>query len=126
MKKIILTANAPEPIGPYSQAVQIGDFIYVSGQIAIDPSLGALVQNTIESETLRVMENIKAIVEAGGADMSKIVKASIFVTDMELFGQVNEIYGAFFTAPFPARETVAVANLPKGARVEISAIAYVG
>jgi len=126
MKKIILTANAPEPIGPYSQAIQIGDFIYVSGQIAIDPSLGALVQNTIESETLRVMENIKAIVEAGGADMSKIVKASIFVTDMELFGQVNEIYGAFFTAPFPARETVAVANLPKGARVEISAIAYVG
>ncbi|HEY0109761.1 MAG TPA: Rid family detoxifying hydrolase, partial [Fibrella sp.] len=118
-KQIIYTDQAPAPIGPYSQAVKIGDTLYVSGQVAID--LAPL--GDIQAETRKVMENAGAILRAAGMDYSNVVKATIFVKDMNNFGAINEVYGSFFSADFPARETVEVARLPKDVNVEISVIA---
>lgn len=124
MKKIITTDNAPAPIGPYNQAVLLGDLLYTSGQIAIDPKTGVLEIDDIESETTLVMENIKAILEAAEMTFENVIKSSIFVSDMHNFSKINEIYGRYFNAETaPARETVEVANLPKFVNVEISVIA---
>ncbi len=123
MKKIINTPNAPAPIGPYNQAVQYGNTLYVSGQIAIDAATGKLLFDNITTETTRVMHNLQAILTAAGMDFSNVVKSSIFLLDMKDFAAVNEVYGSFFTSDFPARETVQVACLPKNVNVEISMIA---
>lgn len=123
MKKIVNTGNAPAPIGPYSQAVIAGNFIFVSGQIAMSPSTGELVLDDIKTETKQVMENIKAILTAAGAGFGNIVKTSIFLTDMQNFSQVNQIYGTYFDGAYPARETVQVAGLPKNVNVEITVTA---
>jgi 2-iminobutanoate/2-iminopropanoate deaminase len=124
MKKIIKTPLAPAPIGPYNQAVLAGNTLYVSGQIAIDPQTGELLQGSIEEETQLVMQNLKAVLREANMDFSHVVKASIFVKNMHQFGQINEVYGKYFSAnQAPARETVEVANLPKFVNVEISVIA---
>ncbi len=120
---IINTHNAPAPIGPYSQATAAGNFVFVSGQIPLNPVTGELVTTGITDEAVMVMENIKAILTEAGIGFENIVKTSIFLTDMGNFGQVNEVYGKYFTANFPARETVQVSALPKGVNVEISVIA---
>ncbi|HEY1006759.1 MAG TPA: RidA family protein [Sphingobacteriaceae bacterium] len=123
MKKIIHSASAPQPIGPYSQAVQAGNMLFLSGQIAIDPATGELNTGTLESETRQVMENIRAVLNEAGYDFTDVVKTTIFLTDMGNFQAVNEIYGTYFQGNFPARETVAAAGLPKNVNVEISVTA---
>jgi len=123
MKTIINTNNAPAPIGPYNQAVAAGGFIFLSGQIALNPANGALVLDDIKTETKQVLDNIKAILTEAGIDFSHVIKTSIFLTDMGNFAQVNEVYGTYFTNDFPARETVQVAGLPKGVNVEITVTA---
>ena len=122
-KTIIFTEKAPAPIGPYSQAIKIGKTLYVSGQIPIIPETGQMITDDISKETDQVMRNIWAILNAGGMDFSKVVKCSIFVTDMKDFPIVNATYEKYFDSDEPARETVQVAALPKGAHVEISCIA---
>ncbi|WP_316826662.1 RidA family protein [Pedobacter miscanthi] len=126
MKQIINTTNAPAPIGPYSQAVQAGNFLFVSGQVAINPENGELNISNIEAETHQVMRNLKAVLLEAGLTFDHVVKSTIFLSDMGTFAQVNEIYGQYFTAEFPARETVQVSVLPKNVNVEISVIAIVG
>lgn len=121
--KEIFSKNAPNPIGPYSQAVKHGNMIFISGQIAIDSITKEIKNDNIINETTLVMENIKSILKELRCDMNTIVKCSIFLSDMKYFKAVNEIYGKYFTKPFPARETIAVKNLPKDVNVEISAIA---
>jgi len=123
LKQIITTKNAPAPIGPYNQAVKMGNLLFVSGQVAIKPSTNDLANTDIIEETHQVMQNLKSILAEAGMDFSNIVKTTIFLSDMELFGQVNEIYAKYFDGNFPARETVAVKGLPKNANVEISVIA---
>lgn len=123
MKKIINTPNAPAPIGPYSQAVLSNDILYVSGQIAINPQTNDLMINSVQEETHQVMSNLSAVLSAAGLSFHDVVKTTIFLSDMDLFPVVNEIYGSYFSSDFPARETVAVAGLPKGVNVEISLIA---
>ena len=123
-KKIIQTDQAPAPIGPYSQAVRAGNMLFVSGQVALKPGTGELVTDNTADETNQVMHNIKAILNEAGFDFGDIVKTTIFLSDMGLFGAVNEVYGKYFTADFPARETVAVKTLPKNANVEISVTAF--
>lgn len=124
--KSIVSNNAPAPIGPYSQAIVAGDFVYISGQVAINPQSGQLVMADIKTETKQVMENLKAILTEADLDFSKVVKATIFLKDMQDFAAVNEIYGGYLTAPFPARETVQVSCLPKNVNVEISVTAFKG
>jgi len=123
MKKIIKTGKAPAPIGPYNQAVLAGNFLFLSGQIAIDPSSGELVMNDISSETTRVMKNIEAVLTEAGFGFENIVKTTIFLSSMDHFSKVNEVYGSYFSKDFPARETVAVAGLPRNVNVEISVTA---
>lgn len=123
MKKIISSKNAPAPIGPYSQAVLVGNTLYTSGQIAINPHTNQLELASIEAETKLVMENLKAVLKEADMDFSNVIKCSIFISDMGNFARINEVYGTYFTADFPARETVEVACLPKNVNVEISAIA---
>ncbi len=123
MKKIIITLNAPQPIGPYSQAVLAGNTLYISGQIAIEPNSGELILHSIEAETHQVMLNLKAILKQAEMDFENVVKTTIFLSSMDDFAMVNEVYGKFFSGDFPARETVAVKTLPKNVNVEISAIA---
>jgi 2-iminobutanoate/2-iminopropanoate deaminase len=124
MKKIIHTNKAPAPIGPYNQAVQSGNMLYTSGQIAINPATGALETENITSETTLVMENLKAVLAAAGMTFEHVIKASIFVSDMHNFSVINEVYASYFNeATAPARETVEVANLPKFVNVEISMMA---
>jgi 2-iminobutanoate/2-iminopropanoate deaminase len=123
MKKIINTQNAPAPIGPYSQAVMVGDTLYTSGQIAINPSTNELQIDDIKNETKLVMENLQALLTEAEMDFSNVIKCSIFISDMNNFDQINEVYGTYFSSDFPARETVEVACLPKNVNVEISAIA---
>lgn len=124
MKKIIKTNQAPAPIGPYNQAILTGNTLYISGQIALNPETMELETNKLEQETKRVMENLKAILAEAGMDFENIIKTSIFISDMNNFAKINEVYGTYFNAETaPARETVEVANLPKFVNVEISAIA---
>lgn len=124
MKKIINTAQAPAPVGPYNQAIVHNDTLYVSGQIAIDPATGELVLESIEAETRRVMENLKAILAEADLNFSNVVKCSVFVSDMNNYGRINAVYAEYFDeATAPARELVEVANLPKFVNVEISLIA---
>lgn len=123
MKKIINTPKAPAPIGPYNQAVLSGNMLFISGQIALIPGTSDLVNADIKTEAKQVMENLKAILTEGGMDFSHVVKTTIFLSDMSLFADVNEVYGSFFTSDYPARETLAVKGLPKNINVEISMIA---
>lgn len=121
--RTILTDAAPSPIGPYSQAVWAGNTLYLSGQIAIDPKSGALDTADIASETHRIIKNIQAVLTEAGLDLNSIIKTSIFLTNMDNFGEVNQVYGSYFTDYYPARETVEVSRLPKDVNVEISVIA---
>ena len=123
MKKVVNTTHAPAPIGPYSQAIEAGNFIFVSGQIPADPATGEIVSSDIKAETHQVMKNISSILSEAGINFGNVVKTTIFLTDMQSFAQVNEVYGTYFTDQFPARETVQVAALPKNVNVEISVIA---
>ena len=124
MKKIIHTDKAPAPIGPYSQAIQFGNMLYTSGQIAITPATGKLEIEDITAETTLVMENLRAVLQAAGMNFEHVIKASIFVSDMHNFAAINQVYATYFNeATAPARETVEVANLPKFVNVEISMIA---
>jgi 2-iminobutanoate/2-iminopropanoate deaminase len=120
-KRIIETSNSSAPIGPYSKAVQAGDFIFLSGVIALTPQ-GELLNHSIEVETIQVMENIKSILKDANVGFENVVKSSIFLSDMSLFNDVNEVYKKYFTGEYPARETVAVKGLPRNANVEISMI----
>jgi 2-iminobutanoate/2-iminopropanoate deaminase len=124
-KKIISTPQAPSPIGPYNQAVQAGNLLFISGQVAINPATGNIDAIDAFDETHQVMHNLKAILADAGIDFSHVVKTTIFLSDMSLFTTVNEVYGKYFTGNFPARETVAVKGLPKNVNVEISMIAVV-
>jgi len=121
--KEIHTENAPAAIGPYSQAIKAGDFIYVSGQIGVDPTNGEVVDG-IESQTHQVLKNIQAILTEAGTDFSKVVKFTIYLASMNDFGIVNEIYGSYLNKPYPARATVEVSRLPKDVLVEIDAVVY--
>ena len=123
MIRNIKTENAPAAIGPYSQAVVAGNTIYLAGQIGIEPKSGKLVEGGIAGETEQALENIKAVLLAAGSDLTKVVSTTVYLADMEDFAKMNEVYAKFFKEPYPARATVAVGNLPKNARVEISAIA---
>ncbi|MDE3124347.1 MAG: RidA family protein [Bacteroidota bacterium] len=123
MKQVVKTDKAPAPIGPYNQAIIVDNTVYVSGQIAIHPESGQLVIEDIVAETHQVMQNIKAILDAAGITFNDVVKTTIFLSDMNLFATVNEVYGIYFSENFPARETIAVKGLPKNVHVEISVIA---
>ena len=122
-RKVIQTTQAPEPIGPYNQAIFAGDTLYISGQICIDPPSGELKNRDLQEETHRVMQNLKSILSEAGLNFGHVVKTTIFLIDMKKFGEVNEIYGKYFEGNFPARETVQVSALPKFVNVEISMIA---
>jgi 2-iminobutanoate/2-iminopropanoate deaminase len=123
MKKIVETKDAPAPIGPYNQAVTLGNLAFISGQIAIDPLTGKLILDDIESETHQVMKNVGAVLKKAGYRWEDVLKASIFLADMDQFPDVNKVYGSYFSDAYPARECVEVKKLPKGVNVEISVIA---
>jgi 2-iminobutanoate/2-iminopropanoate deaminase len=123
LKSVVYSENAPEPIGPYSQAIQTGNMLFVSGQIAIQKSTGQLVLGNIEDETVQVMTNIREILIAAGMDFSNVVKSSIFMKDMTNFPKINEVYGRYFKDNAPARESIEISRLPKDVNVEISCIA---
>jgi 2-iminobutanoate/2-iminopropanoate deaminase len=123
MKEIIFSKEAPAPIGPYSQAVKAGNTLFVSGQIALDPDTGGLINENITEETHAVMKNLEAVLRAAGYGFGDVVKCSIFIKNMDQFGTINEAYGQYFKANPPARETVEVSRLPKNVNVEISCIA---
>ena len=121
--KVISTKKAPAAIGPYSQAIQVGNLVYTSGQIPIDPSTGAFVEGGIEEQTRQSLTNVKAILEEAGLSMSNVVKTTVFMADMGNFAEMNAVYAEFFTEPYPARSAVAVKTLPKDALVEIEVVA---
>jgi len=123
-KKIITTSEAPAAIGPYSQAIRIGEFLYTSGQISLDPNSMELITGNIEVETERVLKNIEAILKADGLRLNNIIKTTVYLTDLSEFGRMNQVYEKFFVETKPARACVQVAALPKGAKVEIDAIAH--
>ncbi|MBP5200127.1 MAG: RidA family protein [Schwartzia sp.] len=123
MKKVISTANAPQAIGPYSQAIEAGGFVFVSGQIPLIPATGELVEGSVEVQTARVLENLKAILEAADSSLESVVKTTVYITNMDDFDKVNGIYGQYFQENPPARVCVEVSRLPKGALVEIDVIA---
>jgi 2-iminobutanoate/2-iminopropanoate deaminase len=122
-KRVISTSDAPQAIGPYSQAVSFKDLVFCSGQVALDPATGELSGDGVGDQARRCMENLKAVLGAAGSDLDRIVKTTIYLIDMSDFAEVNDAYGAFFSSDPPARVTVAVAGLPKGARVEIECLA---
>lgn len=122
-KTVVYSEQAPEPIGPYSQAIQVGNMLFISGQIAIQQSTGNILKDSIEQETTQVMINLNEILKSAGMDFQNVVKCSIFLKDMNNFPKVNEVYGKYFQANPPARETVEVSRLPKDVNVEISCIA---
>lgn len=124
-KKAISSAKAPKAVGPYSQAIEVGGLIFCSGQIHIDPKTNELVDGPIEELTKVVLNNLKAVLKEAGADMDHVMKTTIYLADINDFVKVNEVYASFFKEPYPTRATVQVAKLPKGAKVEIEAIAYV-
>ena len=121
--KVISTKKAPAAIGPYSQAIQVGNLVYTSGQIPIDPSTGAFVEGGIKEQTRQSLTNVKAILEEVGLSMNNVVKSTVFMADMNDFAEMNSIYAEFFSEPYPARSAIAVKTLPKGALVEIEVIA---
>jgi len=122
-KTVINTPEAPAPIGPYNQAILAGNMLFISGQVCIDPANGQLKNKDLQEETQQVMHNLKAILQQAGMDFSNVVKTTIFLTDMNRFSELNEVYGKYFDSDFPARETVQVSALPKFVNVEISMIA---
>lgn len=122
MKNIIYSENAPKPIGPYSQAVEIDNLVFLSGQIGIDPKTGNIVQGGIATETRQVMNNIRAVLEEANLSFENVIKVTIFLTNLTVFNEVNQIYGEYFTEDFPARSTIEVQALPKGAKIEIEVI----
>lgn len=124
-KKVIQTEKAPKPIGPYSQAIRAGNFIFLSGQIPIDPKTGELVKGDIRQQTQQVLENIRGVLESQGLGMQDVVKVNIFLKDMGNFNEMNEVYATYFSSSPPARSTVEVAKLPRNADIEIEAIAYI-
>jgi 2-iminobutanoate/2-iminopropanoate deaminase len=123
---VINTDKAPKAIGPYSRAIRVGDFVFCSGQVGIDPATGKLVDGGIETETRRVLLNLSAVLEAAGSSLSRVVKTTVFIVNMDEFPKMNAVYAEFFPSAPPARSTVQVARLPAGACVEIEAIAVVG
>ncbi len=126
MKKVISTEHAPAAIGPYSQGIQIGNLLYASGQIPIDPATGKVVEGDVSVQATQCCKNVQAILEAAGCGFEDVVKTTVFITDMETFPKVNEVYKQYFTEPFPARSCVAVKSLPLGVAVEIEVIASKG
>ena len=122
MKKRIEASNAPKATGPFSQAIVVDNIIFTSGQICLTPE-GKMLEGTIEEQTHQIMKNLKVILEAASVSFEQVVKTTIYVTDMSIYGKVNEVYGSYFSAPYPARETVCVKELPLGAKIEISMIA---
>jgi 2-iminobutanoate/2-iminopropanoate deaminase len=122
--KAVSTAEAPAAIGPYSQGVAAGNLVFLSGQLPLDPKTGEFVKGGIEEKTHRVMKNLKAVAEAAGADLSHVVKTTIFLTDLGNFSAVNKVYAEYFSGVFPARSTVQVSSLPKGGEIEIEAMVY--
>jgi len=123
MKESISTSNAPQAIGPYSQAVRAGQLLFVSGQVPLDPATGAMIDGDIAAQTRRVLDNIGAVLEAGQRSFADVARTTVFLADMNDFAAMNEVYGRYFAEPYPARATVQVARLPKDARVEIDVIA---
>ena len=123
MKQSISSPNAPKAIGPYSQAVRAGDLLFLSGQVPLDPGTGSLIDGDIAAQTRRVLDNIGAVLAAGGRSFADVVRTTVFLADMNDFTAMNEVYGQYFSEPYPARATVQVARLPKDARVEIDVIA---
>lgn len=126
MKKVINTQAAPAAIGPYSQAIEVGNFVYASGQLPVDPATGAFPEGGIKAQTRQSLTNVQAVLRAAGLDMSNVVKTTVFMADMADFADMNSVYAEFFTEPFPARSAVAVKALPKGAQVEIEVVAAKG
>jgi 2-iminobutanoate/2-iminopropanoate deaminase len=122
-KQVIVSKNAPAPVGPYSQAIVAGEFIFCSGQIALDPKTGEISGGDIENQTARIMENLRAVLEEAGSSLDRVVKTTVFLSDMQEFARMNAVYGSFFGENPPARSTVPVNALPRGARVEIECIA---
>ena len=123
MKKVIATTDAPAAVGPYSQAIAVGDFLFAAGQIPLDPATGALVEGDATAQTVRVLDNVRAVLAANGMTFTDVVKSTVFLTDLADFGAMNTVYATYFTEPYPARSTVQVSALPRGARVEIEVIA---
>ena len=121
----VKTSNAPAALGPYSQAIKVGEFVYTSGQVAIDPATGELIDGGIAEQTERVLKNVAAVLEAAGSSLDQVVKTLVFLSDMNDFAAMNEVYGKFFTGAPPARSTVQAARLPKDARIEIEAVALI-
>ncbi len=124
-KEIVNTSNAPDAIGPYSQAIKINNMVYLSGQIAIDPKTRQFINDDIETQTRKVLDNLKAVLIAAGSSLESVVKTTIYITDINDFSKVNEIYASYFSDSRPARSTVCVAKLPKDAKIEIDAIAEI-
>ncbi|MGI6704119.1 MAG: RidA family protein [Clostridia bacterium] len=122
-KEIVSTQKAPGAVGPYSQAVKCGNMVYTAGQVALNPETGQMVEGGIEEQTHQVFANLKAVLEAAGTGLENVVKATVFITDMEKFGDVNRVYGQYFTGDFPARSCIEVGRLPKDALVEIEVVA---
>ena len=126
MKRAVLTPGAPAPVGPYSQAIVSGGFVFASGQIPLDPATGKLIEGGFEAQAERVLDNLRAVLEAAGASLDSVVRTNVFLTDLALFPRLNAVYGRYFTAdPKPARSTIGVAALPLGAQLEIEAVAAV-
>lgn len=125
-KHVVSTQAAPAAIGPYSQAIRAGGTVYLSGQIALDPATGQLVEGGFDAQVRRAFENLKAVAQAGGGSLGHCVKLTLFLTDLAMFPQVNEIMKAYFTEPYPARSTVGVASLPRGAQFEVEAVMVLG
>ena len=126
MKRIIATEKAPRAIGPYSQAVAHNGLLYLSGQIALDPATGQLIEGDVAAQTERVLENLKAVLEAAGSSLGRVLKTTVYLKDLGEFARMNEVYGRYFPENPPARATVEVARLPRDARVEIEAVAWIG
>ncbi|MFH1279878.1 MAG: RidA family protein [Candidatus Eisenbacteria bacterium] len=125
-RKQVRTGDAPGAVGPYSQGIRFGDFLFTAGQIPLDPETGEMTGTTVAEQTERVLRNLAAVLVAGGSGLDRVVKTTVFLTDLGAFGEMNEVYGTFFSDPPPARSCVEVGALPKGALVEIEAVAAVG
>ena len=126
MLSAVSTGSAPEALGPYSQAIRAGQFLFVSGQVPIDPATGQLVQDGIAGQTRRALENVGAILQAGGASFRQVVRTTVYLADLGDFAAMNEVYATFFAAPQPARSTIQAARLPRDARIEVDVIAFLG